>query len=67
MRISFLGRHPVCNLCRRAPASILDHIKPHRGDADLFWNQSNWQSLCIRFKGIKTAEETLHPRRALEI
>ncbi|MGK5049620.1 HNH endonuclease [Janthinobacterium sp. GB4P2] len=27
-------------------ASVVDHIEPHRGDQVLFWNKSNWQSLC---------------------
>jgi 5-methylcytosine-specific restriction protein A len=38
--------HPICNQCQREPAAVLDHIVPHRGDRNLFWNQSNWQSLC---------------------
>ncbi|MFI5410153.1 HNH endonuclease signature motif containing protein [Kaistia sp. UC242_56] len=31
---------------RAAPATVVDHIRPHRGDAELFWNADNWQSLC---------------------
>ncbi len=27
-------------------ATVVDHIKPHRGDQGLFWNKGNWQSLC---------------------
>lgn len=27
-------------------ASVVDHIEPHRGDQALFWNKTNWQSLC---------------------
>jgi len=27
-------------------ASVVDHIVAHRGDQELFWDQSNWQSLC---------------------
>lgn len=27
-------------------ATVVDHIKPHRGDNKLFWDKSNWQSLC---------------------
>lgn len=38
----------VYNSCRRcgAPASVVDHIKPHKGDDLLFWDRSNWQPLC---------------------
>lgn len=25
---------------------VVDHIVPHRGDLDLFWDPSNWQTLC---------------------
>ena len=25
---------------------LLDHIIPHRGDQRLFWDQTNWESLC---------------------
>jgi 5-methylcytosine-specific restriction endonuclease McrA len=24
---------------------VVDHIRPHRGDPDLFWDQRNWQRL----------------------
>ena len=27
-------------------ASVVDHIRPHRGDQTLFWDQDNWQPLC---------------------
>ena len=27
-------------------ASVVDHIEPHRGDMKLFWDSTNWQSLC---------------------
>jgi len=29
-------------------ATVVDHITPHRGDMTLFWDKSNWQSLCKR-------------------
>lgn len=25
---------------------VVDHVIPHRGDQALFWDRSNWQSLC---------------------
>ena len=31
---------------RVTPAQVTDHIKPHKGDEALFWDVSNWQSLC---------------------
>lgn len=40
---------PLCAYCLRegriTPATVADHVKPHRGDPDLFWN-GELQSLC---------------------
>lgn len=38
-------------------AEVTDHIIPHRGGIDLFWNRDNWQSLCKRCHDRKTAME----------
>ena len=40
-RNRFLKANPLC-----AKATIVDHTKPHRSDKVLFWDQSNWQSIC---------------------
>lgn len=49
-RKHFLERHPLCALClkegKTVPATVVDHVIPHRGDARLFWDKSNWQPLC---------------------
>ncbi|MDU4255568.1 HNH endonuclease signature motif containing protein [Pseudomonas sp.] len=46
----FLHANPLCAECmklgRRRPATVVDHIVPHRGDSVLFWRRSNWQPLC---------------------
>ena len=44
-RASFLQANPRCRLCDD-PASVVDHVVPHRGDKKLFWSRSNWQPLC---------------------
>jgi 5-methylcytosine-specific restriction protein A len=62
LRRSFLIRNPICRECRN-PATVLDHITRHRGNARLFWDQSNWQPLCARCHGLKTARETLGASR----
>jgi len=54
LRQSFLALHPICSTCHREPAVVLDHIVPHRGDHELFWDQANWQSLCKRCHDRKT-------------
>lgn len=57
----FLKRHLWCVRCkekgRLVPATVVDHIKPHRGDPDLFWDEKNWQPLCKRCHDHKTMTE----------
>lgn len=49
-RLIFLADHPLCVMCenegRLEPATVVDHVVAHRGDETLFWDMSNWQSLC---------------------
>ena len=59
LRHSFLVRNPLCVVCGEV-ATVLDHIVPHRGDLDRFWSQDNWQGLCVRCHGRKTAREMFH-------
>jgi len=50
----------VYNSCRRCgqQASVVDHIKPHKGDKKLFWDRTNWQALCSHcHNSAKQAEE----------
>jgi 5-methylcytosine-specific restriction protein A len=51
-RVAFLRQHPLCVMCldadRTTPATVVDHVVPHRSDQRLFWDESNWQSLCKR-------------------
>ncbi|SPL63449.1 HNH endonuclease [Ochrobactrum soli] len=44
-RKQYLAAHPLCCRCG-APANVVDHIKPHKGNHALFWDRFNWQSLC---------------------
>lgn len=44
-RAAFLKTNPTCVRCG-APAKVVDHVIPHRGDRKLFWSRSNWQALC---------------------
>lgn len=56
-----LAVHPYCAECerqgRRTLATEVDHIKPHKKDMRLFWDKSNWQSLCHRCHSTKTVRE----------
>lgn len=41
-------------------ATVVDHIVAHRGDTRLFWDSSNWQSLCtLHHSRDKQREENL--------
>ena len=60
-RLVFLNQHPLCTRCyengRLVRATVVDHIVPHRGDKELFWDESNWQALCERCHNQKTMTE----------
>lgn len=38
-------------------ATVVDHIIPHRGNKDLFWDESNWQALCKKCHDKNTMTE----------
>lgn len=66
MSKQYLRKHPLCVKCmangKYVPATVVDHIKPHRGDKELMWNQNNWQSLCKPCHDKKTLTEDIHPK-----
>ena len=49
-RAAHLEQFPWCVMCEAAGqsvrGSVVDHRKPHRGDVTLFWDETNWQTLC---------------------
>lgn len=49
-RKQFLAHNPLCVFCAARGdvtlATVVDHIEPHRGDKELFWDRKNWQPLC---------------------
>lgn len=61
----FLQLHPLCQECLRhgiaTPATVVDHIVPHRGDPKLFWDKSNWQALCKKCHDRKTRNQDETP------
>jgi 5-methylcytosine-specific restriction protein A len=60
-RLVYLAQHPLCVACakqgRTTAATVVDHVRPHRGCVALFWDMSNWQALCRRCHCSKTAHE----------
>ena len=65
VRKQYLAAHPLCVMCeaegRYSRATVVDHIQPHRGDRELFWDQSNWQPLCKAHHDKKTGLEDSRP------
>ena len=62
-RATYLAEHPACEHCalERAvsPAMVVDHIVPHRGDRELFWDRdNNWAALCAPCHGRKGMRES---------
>jgi 5-methylcytosine-specific restriction endonuclease McrA len=62
LRKQVLAEQPLCALCARSgretPATVVDHVQPHRGDWNLFWARENLQALCATcHSGIKRIEE----------
>lgn len=49
-REKHLRLNPLCVMCKAqdvvTQATVVDHRVPHRSDQRLFWDRSNWQSLC---------------------
>jgi 5-methylcytosine-specific restriction protein A len=49
LRKAQLDRQPLCKMCleegRTTPATVADHVVPHKGDRMLFW-RGKLQSLC---------------------
>jgi len=61
-RLMYLIKNPLCVYCKQrdavvTPAEVVDHIKPHNGDQELFWDVNNWQALCKRHHDTVKAEE----------
>jgi 5-methylcytosine-specific restriction protein A len=60
-RRAYLAEHPLCVTCYKegklVAATVVDHIVPHRGDQERFWDQSNWQALCESCHNAKTVRE----------
>ena len=61
IRLAFLAQYPLCALCQRerklAPATVVDHIRPHRGNPELFYDPENLQALCKPCHSKKTVRE----------
>jgi 5-methylcytosine-specific restriction enzyme A len=49
-RLQHLSVNPLCVCCLAngvvEPATMVDHVIPHKGNMNVFWNSADWQSLC---------------------
>jgi 5-methylcytosine-specific restriction protein A len=65
VRDAYLRKHPLCVTCmqegRYVQATVIDHIKPHRGDEKLMWDENNYQALCKPCHDKKTWTEDKTP------
>ncbi|HKM39927.1 MAG TPA: HNH endonuclease [bacterium] len=61
LRKRVLSVQPLCAECGRqgriAMATVADHIIPHKGNLELFWDEGNLQALCKSCHDRKTAKE----------
>ena len=68
-RSRYLAEHPWCARClvegRLTPATVVDHMEPHRGDERLFWDQDQWQVLCKQHHDAKTVRDGRWGQRQL--
>jgi 5-methylcytosine-specific restriction endonuclease McrA len=50
LRRDQLQSNPLCKLCESqgitSAAGVADHVTPHKGNQELFFNAKNLQSLC---------------------
>lgn len=60
VRKMFLKENPLCAECIKSgiitPALVVDHIEPHKGDYEKFWDEDNMQSLCETCHNKKTGK-----------
>ena len=61
LRKKVLLVHPLCVECERqgrvTPSTVVDHIVPHKGHLELFWDEGNLQGLCKNCHDSKTTKE----------
>lgn len=64
-RRMYLNEHPLCinyEVCHNE-ATVVDHIKDHKGDYELFWNPDNHQQMCADCHNKKTGSEFVYGKK----
>lgn len=66
-RQSYLAKHGSCvNIGKSGclgTATVVDHIRDHKGSFAVFWDRRNWQPMCVHCHSVKTAKAMMRPRR----
>ena len=64
-RKQYLKAHPFCVMCLKqglfVPATLIDHIRPFRGEERLEYGRDNLQALCKHHHDEKTGKYDSHP------
>ena len=61
LRKTVLAAHPICAICGKEKATVVDHVIPHRGNKALFYDPGNLQALCKACHDRKTWTEDGNP------
>lgn len=67
-RATFLAEHPLCAEHDRqgqplTPATVVDHVRPHKGNERRFWDsENNWEATCATCHNRKTMCEQNLPK-----
>jgi len=56
-----LRRESQCRMCQQ-PATVVDHVTPHKGHRELFFNAANLQSLCQHHHDTAKRSQESKPR-----
>ena len=64
LRQWYLLSHPICNVkvCTYV-ASVVDHVRDHMGNEQLFFSVDNLQALCFNHHQAKTAATRIYGRQ----
>jgi 5-methylcytosine-specific restriction protein A len=67
IRKAYLAERPLCVRCQSkgllVTATVVDHIVPHCGDKELFYDSNNYQPLCQKCHAEKSLEDLKKRRR----
>lgn len=64
LRAKIIKRDGGCVVCGHDKGLVVDHIIPHRGNEELFYDEENLQTLCAFHHRIKTDMEIRQRKRS---